>query len=155
MLTRFVAVVAVVLSAVSPAFAQGAVEKARLSRTMWSAFQCATFAEMSGNPTEQARLFDVGVKSGREFLEAVKNRQIPPDIANQEVPIGVSMLLRGPSTDFVVGRIFEAAMSDAFDDIIKKENGLMLDSSKWANDEGLKKSKAQSQYQRSNCVLVK
>jgi hypothetical protein len=42
-----------------------------------------------------------------------------------EVPIGVTMLLAGPSADFVVGRIFENAMGDAFDGIVKKE-GMLL-----------------------------
>jgi hypothetical protein len=50
-----------------------AIQKARLGRVMWSAFQCSTFAEMSENKKEQGRLFKVGYKAGRQFLEAVKN----------------------------------------------------------------------------------
>jgi hypothetical protein len=122
---------------------------------MWSAFQCGTFAEMSGNEKEQARLFDVGLKAGRDFLDAVKTRQITPEVAKSEVPIGVSMLLGGPSTDFVIGRIFENALRDAYDDIVKMDNGFLLDSSKWVMDDELRKAKAQTRYLKGNCVLVK
>lgn len=159
MLAKYPSVIAATFLALgalgSSGLAQTAVEKARLSRTMWSAFQYGTFAEMSGNEKEQARLFDVGVKAGRDFLDALKNRQIPADVASNEVPIGVSMLLQGPSADFIIGRVFENAMQDAYDDIVKHENGLLLDSSKWVNDKDLKKSKAQTKYLKSNCVLVK
>lgn len=143
------------LSAVSSASAQTAVEKAKLARIMWSAFQCGTYAEMSGNSKEQSRLFDLAVKSGREFLDAVMNKQIPSEIVAQEAPIGVTMLLQGPSADFIVGRIFENAMRDAYDDIVKKQNGLILDASQWVRDDGLRKSKAQAKYLQGNCALLK
>jgi hypothetical protein len=53
-------------------------DKARLSHVMWSAFQCSALAEMSGDKNEQARLFQVGLKAGRDFLEAAKNGEITP-----------------------------------------------------------------------------
>jgi hypothetical protein len=65
------------------------------------------------------------------------------------------MLLGGPSPDFAIGRIFESAMRDAYDEIVKKENGLLLDSTKWVNDEGLRMTRAKTYYLRSNCALVK
>ena len=46
-------------------------------------------------------------------------------------------------------------MRDAYDEIVKRENGLPLDASKWTIDEALRKSKAQTNYLKSNCVLLK
>jgi hypothetical protein len=65
--------------------------------------------------------------------------------------------LAGPTTDFIVGRIFEGAMSDAFDDIVKTdESGKMIaDSSKWVMDKSLRSMIAQTRYVSRNCELVK
>ena len=140
-------VVAFLLCFGSTAMAQAAQDKARLARTMWSAFQCGTYAEMSGNDQEQARLFELGVKSGREFLEALKNRKIPPQIAEQEVPIGVSMLLGGPSVDFIIGRVFENAMGDAYKEITRDEKG--------SPDKELRISRAKAKYLTANCMVLR
>jgi hypothetical protein len=142
------------VTATTLASAQTPIEKARLARTAWSAFQCATYAEMSGDKKEQARLFDVAFKAARDFIEAAKIGQIPAEVARSQVPIGVSMLLQGPSTDFIVGRIFENSTRDAYDDVVKKENGLPLDNSEWVRDDALRISKAKNLYHRSNCVLL-
>jgi hypothetical protein len=150
------AVIAVTLLSWSPALAQTTeVEKARLARTMWSAFQCATYAELSKDQKEQERLFLIGVKAGRDFLEALKNGQISRETASNEVPIGVIGLLGGPSPDFIVGRVFENATRDAYDQIVSMENGLLLEHPKWVMDEELRKTKAESFYQSRNCILVK
>ena len=101
--------------AVPNAFAQSPLEKAQLARTAWSAFQCGTYAEMSGDKKEQERLFILGVVSARNFIEALQSKQIPAEVFSAEVPLGVSLVLQGPSTDFMVGRVFENAMRDAFE----------------------------------------
>ena len=128
----------------SPSLAQtsDAVDKARLARTVWSAFQCSTFAEMSGDKKEQARLFLVGLEAGRDFLEALKSGQISDDAMSKEVPVGVTLALQGPSPDFILGRIFENAVG-------------ALEISQWAKDDGLKKTKAQTEYGKHNCVFIK
>jgi hypothetical protein len=64
------------------------------------------------------------------------------------------MLLAGPSADFVVGRIFENAMGDAFDGIVKKE-GMPLPITDWVRDDELKKSKAKQKYLQGNCELIR
>ncbi|MDO8401471.1 MAG: hypothetical protein Q7T45_27055 [Bradyrhizobium sp.] len=135
--------------------AQSAVEKARQARTMWSAFQCGIYAEMSGERQEQARLFVVGIKAGRDFIDAINKNQIPPEVAKREVPIGVNLVFGGPTPDFILGRIFESASNDAFDDVVKKDNGIALENSKWIMDSELRKAKAKTQYLKGNCVIVK
>jgi hypothetical protein len=151
---KFIAAFGMALLALD-AHAQTPTEKARTGRIVWSAFQCATYAEMAGNPKEQSRLFDLGVRAGRSFLEAFKGPGMPEEV-QREVPIGVLMLLQGPSPDFIVGRIFENAMRDAYDDIVTRDNnGIPLDASKHLQDPQLRKSKAQNKYLRANCALLK
>jgi hypothetical protein len=33
------------------------------------------------------------------------------------VPIGVTLRFQGPTADFIIGRVFEAAMGDAYDQV--------------------------------------
>ena len=64
--------------------------------------------------------------TARVFLEALQRGEVPPEVARIEVPLAVSRVLEGPSADFKIGRIYEAAVSEAFDEIVKKkttENG--------------------------------
>jgi hypothetical protein len=54
----------------------------------------------------------------------------------------VTLALQGPSPDFILGRIFEHAVG-------------ALEISQWAKDDGLKKTKAQTEYGKHNCVFIK
>jgi hypothetical protein len=62
----------------------------------------------------------------------------------------------GPTTDFIIGRIFEGATADAYDKVVKEDSaGLpIIDPSKWADDK-LKVMRAKNKYQSSNCTLVR
>jgi hypothetical protein len=136
----------VLLFSTAPVNADDEKVRARWRRVLWSAFQCATFAEMSGDGKEQERLFEVGFKAGRQFVEAVNNRRISPDAVRSEVPIGVTMLLAGPSTDFIIGRIFENAVRDAYNEIAKKDGALL--------DQEVIGSNARHKYVAKNCALI-
>ena len=128
--------------------------KPNLGRVMWSAFSCAAYAEMSGNIKEQERLFEVAFTTGRKFVDGVKNKTIT-EIEAKNAPIGVLMRMSGPSTDFVIGRIFEAATEDAFDKVVKEDStgSPIFDPTKWADDE-LKVIRAKNKYQNANCALI-
>lgn len=128
---------------------------AKTALFMWSAFECATYAEMSGDSREQERLFMLGFHAGRAFVEAIKNKSITENEA-RKAPIGVLLTMAGPTTDFSVGRLYEYVMHDAFDDVVKEdERGLPIsDPLDWADDE-LKVLKAKSKYQDSNCALIR
>jgi hypothetical protein len=128
---------------------------ANRGRVMWSAFQCATFAEMSGDTVQQKRLFDLGYAAGQGWLSDLKDKK-SSEAELREAPIGVRMLLGGPSIDFMIGRIFESAMNDAFDEVVKEdESGSpIFDPAKWASDE-VKSIRARTKFRRSNCELLK
>jgi hypothetical protein len=131
--------------------------KARLGRVMWSAFECVTFASMAGEQEAAKRLFDIGLKAGRDFIEALNRGDISQEEFNKIVPMGVTMLMRegGPSTDFVVGRVYSYAQEDAYDAVVKHDaSGLPLDTKDWIMDDGLKKMRAENSYSNSNCELI-
>lgn len=129
--------------------------KPNLARVMWSAFSCAAYAEISGNKQEQERLFKVGFDTGRTFVGGVKNKTITETEA-KDAPIGVLMLMSGPTTDFIIGRIFEAATENSYDKVVKEDSaGLpIIDPSEWADDK-LKVIRAKNKYQSSNCTLIR
>lgn len=151
-MNRFATLLACVLAAL-PAYAQS---KADLGRKSWSAFECSVLAELAGKRSEQERLFTVGLTSGREFIEALRNGEIQENDVRSSVPLLMLMRLGGPSTDFMIGRIYEAAVGTAYDDIVKKgDNGLELPIEKWRMDDELKKMRADLLYLRGNCSLIR
>jgi hypothetical protein len=126
-------------------------EKALLGHIMWSAFQCSTYAELSGNlisenKSEQERLHLVGLNAGRTFLEAMKAGQISEQALREAVPINVLQRLEGPSNEFVIGKIYAAATGSARDEIVKKKRRI------WGPTE---KQDARFAYTYHNCILIR
>lgn len=107
--------------------AQADEEKAQFARLMYSAFQCATFAELAEKPEESARLSGVGIQAGHVFLEALQTGKISKDELHSKVPVGVLLDLGGPSIDFVIGRISAHAGDAAFDKIVKENEAMTLE----------------------------
>ena len=60
-----------------------------------------------------------------------------------KVPPAVLLLLHGPIVDFILGRIFEAAIDDVTKDVPLNEP-----------DENEKKIVAQSKYAKMNCSMM-
>jgi len=119
---------------------------------MYSSFQCVTYAGQSGQKDEAERLFQIGLEAGRTFIEALRNHEISEKAVSQEAPIGVTMYLSGPSVDFMIGRIFEGATTEAFKKI-KQEHG---PSSKHAAMESeLMKLSAENLFESANCSLIR
>lgn len=137
-----------------PQIAFAAEEDAKAAMVMWTAFECGTYAEMSGDHERQAALFERGMAAGRQFFAAIEAGTITEKEQYQHVPYNVPLLAAGPSVDFVLGRIFESAMNSAYDDVVKEDMaGLPLRMEDWTDDDQLKRSRAQLLYQRGNCSL--
>ena len=121
----------------------------------WSVFSCATYAELSGDAVEQKRLFEIGYRSAKAFVAAVENQTLP-ETERLNAPLGILMLLEGPSADFIVGRIFESAMRNAYDDVVTRDNSgaPLRDPLQWASGE-TKTMKAREKYQSANCALIR
>ena len=145
---------AVTMIALLPQIALAAEEDAKAAMVMWTAFECATYARMSGDRERQGALFERGMASGRQFFTAVAAGTITEEEHRTHVPFIIPLLAAGPSIDFVLGRIFESAINSAYDNVVKEDiAGLPIPMEEWANDDDLKKARAHLLYQRSNCSL--
>lgn len=140
--------------ALLPQISFAAEEDAKAATFMWTAFVCATYAEMSGDREQQSALFERGMTAGKQFFSSVEAGSISEEEYRKNVPVIVSLLAAGPSVDFVMGRIYESAMNSAYDDVVREDMvGRPLPIDEWNMDEELKKVRAKLLYQRGNCRL--
>jgi hypothetical protein len=109
------------------------------SDKMSGAFKCSTYASLFHDQKEQQRLFQIGLKAGRDYVEGLKSRD---DLAKGEM----SAFIRGVSTDFVVGQMYESESTHAYDEIVKSQNGPL--------DADAAKTQAERTYRTSNCSLI-
>src|SRR5690349_6598230 len=112
------AIVSSMIAVSSAARAASDVEIVGFSDKMSAAFKCSTYASLFHDQSEQQRLFQIGLMAGRDYVEALKTRDDPTS--------EMSRFIRGVSTDFVVGQMYEAASTHAYDEIVKYQNGLPL-----------------------------
>jgi len=128
----------------SPSVAASDAEIVRFSDKMSGAFRCSTYAQLFHNKEEQQRLFQLGLKAGRDYVEGLKSRDDPT--------MGeMSTFIRGVSTDFVVGQMYESDSTHAYDEIVKYQNGLPL--KEWL-DAPAAKAQAELRYRQSNCSSI-
>src|SRR6516165_5730180 len=112
-------IVTSILAFSSPSLAASDAEIVSLRDKMSGAFRCSTYAQLFHDQKEQQRLFQIGLKAGRDYVEGLKSRD---DLAMGEM----SVFILGVSTDFVVGQLYEAESTHAYDEIVKYQNGLPL-----------------------------
>jgi hypothetical protein len=136
-------IVVSILTSPSLSLAASDAEISGLGDKMSGAFKCSTYAQLFHDPKEQQRLFQIGLKAGRDFVEGLKSRDDPTS--------ELLTFIRGVSTDFVVGQMYESASTHAYDEIVKYQNGLPL--KQWL-DAPAAKTQAELTYQKSNCSLI-
>ena len=132
-----------ILAFSSPSFAASDADLNNLSDKMSGAFKCSTYAAIFHDQKEQQRLFQIGLKAGRDYVEGLKSRDDPTS--------EMLTFIRGVSTDFVVGQLYESESTHAYDEIVKYQNGLPLN--KWF-DAPEPKNQAERIYGQSNCSLI-
>jgi hypothetical protein len=125
-----------------PSLAASDAEIVSLGDKMSGAFKCSTYAQLLHDQKEQQRLFQIGLKVGRDYVEGLKSRDDPSQM---------STFIRGAPTDFVVGQMYEAESTHAYDEIVKNQNG--LPSKQWL-DADAAKTQAELRYRQSNCSLI-
>jgi hypothetical protein len=111
-------IVASIFSFPSPSLAASDAEIGGLGDIMSGAFRCSTYAQLFHDQKEQQRLFQIGLKAGRDYVEWLKSRDDPTS--------ELLRFMRGVSTDFVVGQMYESESTHAYDEIVKYQNGLPL-----------------------------
>lgn len=122
--------------------AQSSKEFAQMGQATWSAYKCSTLAALGSDQKEQERLFKMGYDNGKRFFAALDAKKLQPADMESEVPIAIITLMGGPTADFMLGRIFEAAIDNAAKDVLNP-------------DRSLQKTLAQSKFASQNCGLLK
>jgi hypothetical protein len=127
----------------SPCRAASDAEIAALGDKMSAAFKCATYASLSHDLTGQQRLFQIGLKAGRDYVEGLKSRHDPTS--------ELSTFIQGAPTDFVVGQMYEAESTHAYDELVTVQNGVPL---KQLLDADAAKAQAELRFRQSNCSEI-
>src|SRR5262249_14860361 len=102
---------------------------------MRGAFRCSIYAGTFNDLKESNRLFEIGLKAGRDFVEGMKSRNDP-----------ATEYMRGMSTDFMVGSMWQMETTKADDEIRKYYDGRRPD---------VAKTEAERSYRNGNCSLIK
>jgi hypothetical protein len=131
-----------ILAFSSTCFAASDAELAAFGDKMSGAFRCSTYAGMFHDQKEQARLFQIGLKAARDFVEGMKSR--PP---MSELPT----YMPGASTDFLVGLMYATQSTKAEDEIVKYRDEQQRERTL---DQSQAKSQAELTYHKSNCSLI-
>jgi hypothetical protein len=94
----------------SPSLAASDEEVGKLGVKMTAAFKCSTYAAMSDLPKESDRLFQIGLKAARAFVEGIKAMNDPTMRETQK-------FLGETSTDFMVGSMWQDHTTKTRDEI--------------------------------------
>ena len=115
---------------VGTALARSSKEYVKASRLAWSAFECAALASQMDNESEQRRLFQLGYDSAKLFLEAIRDGSVEKQDLTGGVPFAITSRMTGPTIDFMVGTIWEAAIDSALAPVYN-EDGKPVASTLW------------------------
>ena len=130
----------------SPAVASESLELARKGSAAWSAFECVALASKLNRPDDQKRLFEYGYDQGLQFIAALQAGKIKREDVSASVPIGVTFALQGPNPDFMLGRMYESAVTSALKDVFK--------SGDYYRTESEQDLAAASNFADANCDLI-
>ena len=97
---------------VTTAMGQTPKEYAQMAQRSWSAFECAA---LSVDQEEKKRLFKLGYDQGMLFLYSVKTDKVEGRDLASVAPWPFSVrIIDGQRPDFILGMIWEAASTGAF-----------------------------------------
>ena len=97
------------------------IDYAAMGKRGWDAFRCSVYAQYMGEDDESDRLLILGYAQMKEFVEAVDDKQVRRADLERLVPNVVIYKAHGFSTDFKVGRIYEAALDRAADQVYLRD----------------------------------
>ena len=143
MATQHTAIVTTIVTSIlafsSPSLAASDAELASLGNKMSGAFKCSVYASMFQDWKEQQRLFQIGLNAGRDFVEEMKSRTDPnPSVG------GLLAFVRGVSTDFMVGSMYDAETTKALDEIPVEQRV----------DPAEEKTQSENIYRQRNCSSI-
>ncbi|MFC4170861.1 hypothetical protein ACFOYU_02140 [Microvirga sp. GCM10011540] len=127
----------------SPAVAQTSEDYARIGLKSHSVWSCSILARYVEDIPEAERLFTLGYDLGKTFVEAIKAGKVAREDLGKYPQIMFSDLVEGPSTDFILGRMYEV--------VIKRTAKEAFDTTKTSEE---LKEKASGMSQRQNCSFM-
>jgi len=136
----------VALTLAEPALAERAGRYGIMVQSAWSAFQCSVLAEKSRNMAQQERLFAFGYDQGLKFIAALESGSAKKDELSGAAPFSMLLLLQGPTPDFALGRIFEAALRSALEDVFTSVESY--------DSAAIQESIAAAEFLKRNCNLI-
>lgn len=129
-----------------PSHALSSSDYAAMGSETWSAFQFSVLAEKSNDIDEQKRLFEYGYVHGLEFIKAIQDGKVSRDDLSRSTPLMVLLLLQGPTPDFILGRIFEGALTSALEDVYRTNGN--------SNSDEVQELIAKNKFTGKNCQLI-
>ena len=142
-----IAIIFTVFSTGNQVLAKTAGEKARLAFTHW---QCLTFinnmTETDAKPYTDNRQkhFDKAHAYAKGMIKLImKNNELGDDWGST-APLFFQWSLWGPDEDFIVGRLYQASVDVANDDLYENSDGTY-------KDEYIRKNDANNLYRSQNC----
>ena len=129
---------------------------ARESLVMMAHWDCATWAGMANDTEGRAEHhFLRGLESGRRFVEAARSGAISEDDWDSTVPVYVALSMQGPTSEFVLGRLFEVISGNAFDEVTKRDAyGRPLPPEDYINDRAVQAVVASRLMRQANCSVL-
>jgi len=161
------AIAATVLGTSTAASAQNEAETIRLGRTMWAAFSCSDYAHSANDMGESVRLLRLGLKTGHEFVRAVRERRISRAAIEREFHQVVLWLLDdltdGSNDGLIVRKISSAAGLDAYDQVARRGNAIAGEGypapvegkPRWVFEPGAEAVAGVGAFQEANCALIR
>lgn len=122
-------------------------QEAQLGHLSWAAFYCATLAGQANEQSEQERLFILGYQSGLSFVDALQEGRVTEEQIDATVPLVVMLSLSGPTPDFMLGRLYEAAAEKAYDDVSGEFERVISPE--------IRRSVAMGLFSSNNCILLR
>ena len=143
---KFVAAAFATLAFATASAADDADRYRLMAQSAWSAFQCSVLAEKAQHMAEQKRLFDFGYTQGMKFIAALQSGSTKPEDVADGAPFSMLILVQGPSADFALGRIFEAALRAALEDVFASAEAY--------DSAAMQESIATREFMKRNCRLI-
>src|SRR3712207_4386705 len=94
----------------SSAVAQTSEDYAKMGTKTYSLWSCAVLTSYTKETQDGNKLFGLGYEAGKTFVEAVKAGKAKQEDLRRHSPWIFGDKINGPSTDFSLGRMFEAVM---------------------------------------------
>ncbi|GGX42588.1 hypothetical protein [Saccharospirillum salsuginis] len=128
------------------ALAETSGSSADSGRAFFSALECTVLAAKIGRSEEQKRLFEFGYKEGKKFIDSVRSGEISEEDLSSKVPVGVLWHMQGPTTDFILGRIYESAAENVLEGVYGSANEVL------STEE--QNRIAENKFSTKNCELI-